>query len=133
MRISDWSSDVCSSDLRALAVDRLAQRVDDAAEPGIGRAHQRLALHHLGFAAEADALQRAEGQQQRAALAKADDLADDAPIFLGTTALSMDGAARADRQRLLEADDFDQHAEHAGDATVQAVVDGKSTRLNSSH
>src|SRR3546814_10767631 len=39
MRISDWSSDVCSSDLLAgdvgewpLAVDRVAERIDDTAE-----------------------------------------------------------------------------------------------------
>src|SRR3546814_15096776 len=42
MRISDWSSDVCSSDLRALAVagDRLrsfaARLVDDLAQLGLG-------------------------------------------------------------------------------------------------
>src|SRR3546814_13639570 len=45
MRISDWSSDVCSSDLfdahallgldRTLAVDRIAEAIDDAAEQAL--------------------------------------------------------------------------------------------------
>src|SRR3546814_2994204 len=51
MRISDWSSDVCSSDLlhfhalalgvfdRALAVDRVAEAVDDTAEKALADRH----------------------------------------------------------------------------------------------
>src|SRR3546814_4809009 len=46
MRISDWSSDVCSSDLRELAVadiggirDLLAMGIDDT-QAGVGRAQQ---------------------------------------------------------------------------------------------
>src|SRR3546814_17750460 len=49
MRISDWSSDVCSSDLAAVEVHDLA---------GIGRARTQL-LHHRGIGAlrhEADVL-----------------------------------------------------------------------------
>src|SRR5690606_1357704 len=93
---------------RPLAVHRLAQRVHDATEPGVTRPHQRLTLHHLGLAAEADTFQRAERQQQRPALAEADHLADDAPALAGA-ALGVDGAARAYRQRLLEAGDLHQH------------------------
>src|SRR3546814_2274266 len=46
MRISDWSSDVCSSDLPAagLPVERGAQRLDTL-QPGLG---QRLCLLRLG-------------------------------------------------------------------------------------
>src|SRR3546814_3215467 len=34
MRISDWSSDVCSSDLRGDCVDVLARRIDEALDSG---------------------------------------------------------------------------------------------------
>src|SRR3546814_14206997 len=35
MRISDWSSDVCSSDLVALGVDRVSPKADVARELGL--------------------------------------------------------------------------------------------------
>src|SRR3546814_1066033 len=35
MRISDWSSDVCSSDLRGLVVDRLVQLLNEELYPVI--------------------------------------------------------------------------------------------------
>src|SRR3546814_3542491 len=47
MRISDWSSDVCSSDLPALAVARDHQR---------GEAETPAALHHLRDAIDRDEL-----------------------------------------------------------------------------
>src|SRR3546814_8857944 len=34
MRISDWSSDVCSSDLLACALDRIARRASEAMQRG---------------------------------------------------------------------------------------------------
>src|SRR3546814_7279439 len=62
MRISDWSSDVCSSDLHAIdeADEREAVDPDDrqreflAAEPGDGAARAFPALETLGDLAEHD-------------------------------------------------------------------------------
>ena len=45
-------------------------------------------------------------------------------------ALRVDRAARSDRQRLLEPGDLDQHAEHPGDAAVEAVVRQLTDFLN---
>src|SRR3546814_3022104 len=55
MRISDWSSDVCSSDLRAALVDRFADHVDDTAERlwADGHADRRVGVHDLLAADEA--------------------------------------------------------------------------------
>src|SRR3546814_5380194 len=55
MRISDWSSDVCSSDLFAIGAHRqkrakaiVANPLDDV--PGIGPARKRALLMHFGTA-----------------------------------------------------------------------------------
>src|SRR3546814_9106754 len=45
MRISDWSSDVCSSDLGAVAADDAARTVPGAAADGAAPVH---AVHRLG-------------------------------------------------------------------------------------
>src|SRR3546814_13664319 len=56
MRISDWSSDVCSSDLRdlreQLVADRVAQRVVDRLEAVEVEDHQRAARLRLDRMAE---------------------------------------------------------------------------------
>src|SRR3546814_20517516 len=41
MRISDWSSDVCSSDLGEMAVDRETLRVEDQIDAGIAKRSDR--------------------------------------------------------------------------------------------
>ena len=101
---------------RALAVDRLAQRVDDAAEPGRMRPNDRLGVGDLGLAAEADAVERAERHQRRAVVAEADDLARHAAAVARD-----DGAAAADRKQMFDAADLDQHALHGSDAPVEAI------------
>src|SRR3546814_20548338 len=57
MRISDWSSDVCSSDLRALCADRPVLR--KLAEEDVGRiaAHERRSLVGIGADPVADHLE----------------------------------------------------------------------------
>src|SRR3546814_1000870 len=46
MRISDWSSDVCSSDLAGLGLDRSGARLIERGRPSLHRL-QLLALRHL--------------------------------------------------------------------------------------
>src|SRR3546814_19327195 len=51
MRISDWSSDVCSSDLGRLWIDRLSEGLSDTGErlsPADGERIVRLVAHHVG-------------------------------------------------------------------------------------
>src|SRR3546814_8382418 len=49
MRISDWSSDVCSSDLSAKLVDRLIPVSHDAdVAVGLGEEQDQLVLHRVG-------------------------------------------------------------------------------------
>ena len=94
--VADRDADL-AGEQRPLAVDRLAQRIDDAAEPALVREHLRLAFRHFRLAAEPDAVQVAERHQERAAVAEADDLARNAPSGAGD-----DRAAAADGQKPLD-------------------------------
>src|SRR3546814_11457986 len=70
MRISDWSSDVCSSDLyAALAAGESDRLLDLAAVEGLSR---RIALHH-GDLAPLDALEGGEARTAAFAFAAAAD------------------------------------------------------------
>src|SRR3546814_3186044 len=106
MRISDWSSDVCSSDLRdlreQLVADRVAQRVVDRLEAVEVEDHQRAARLRLDRMAEraAEILGEVEPVGQAGEIVEARHAGD----LLGRGALF--GDVRSDR---------------------------KSTRLNSSH
>src|SRR3546814_19299115 len=75
MRISDWSSDVCSSDLALVAARFAGEEISDlgiAAEIGrIGRAGQVDALlHPMGFASEVERTEDAGGLNPIAGLGR---------------------------------------------------------------
>src|SRR3546814_2812542 len=123
MRISDWSSDVCSSDLLVRIAERMAAR---AIERGLGgqassvcrHARQRLPpLRHV---------------EQRGVIH-----ADDAALSL---MFDVAGGAlrrfRVELRRLLRPEIGDRMAGETGpgfDALARRVAARKSTRLNSSH
>ena len=92
---------------RALAVDRVAEGVDDAAEPGQGRAHGRAPRLDADLGAGRHALDRAERHQQRAGVAEADHLGRQR-LF----AEADDLGAGADRQPRQPAAGLDQQAVH---------------------
>src|SRR3546814_8209476 len=108
MRISDWSSDVCSSDLvdgaaRVRIAQRGQQRTQDLADPGL--VHAAVAgVDALAEVAAREVRHRIIGK----AVARAADVmdADDVRVF-----------QPRDRARLV----------------LEAPPDRKSTRLNSSH
>ncbi len=102
---------------RPLAVDGLAERVDDAAEPARMRIDGGNGVGDLGLAAEADALGRAEGHEQGAAVAEADHFAREPAAVAGENV-----AAAADGEGLGCAPQLEQHAEHGGDAAVAPAV-----------
>ncbi len=102
---------------RSLAVDRLAERIDHAAEPVPRRPHHRIGADDLRLAAEPDPLEGAEGHEQGLALAKANHLAKDA-----AAAATLDLAAASDREAALDAAQLDEHAEDRRDAAVKALL-----------
>src|SRR3546814_6963408 len=104
MRISDWSSDVCSSDLTDKTYLRRAVRRTDAALVAGGR------LHHGALSVLAAA--QGTGALQRRARHRCDERGDGA------------GGAAAALRTLLR---------RPGQDLSHAPVDRKSTRLNSSH
>src|SRR3546814_8082096 len=128
MRISDWSSDVCSSDLRE-PVDEAILAPEHDRRPrdrrgGEGRAHRRLAqsfrpaISRPRFAIGAD---RREMHQ--------------CPAPGGGTGFG-DMPRAFDMERLkiaIQHPDQVDHRIRAGDGTRKTVGDRKSTRLNSSH
>src|SRR5206468_3269824 len=59
---------------RALAVDRFAERVDDAAEPTVRRMQLRRFRFDIRLATHAHAVELREGQHQRVAVAEPDNL-----------------------------------------------------------
>src|SRR3546814_13627725 len=88
MRISDWSSDVCSSDLHS-------HRIDHAAQPRPVGSDAGLTCDQLGLRAEADAVQRAERHDERASIAEAHRLARH-----GAPATGLCVAARSEERRV---------------------------------
>jgi hypothetical protein len=90
---------------RALAIDRLAMRVHDPAEPGSRRAHGGGRIGNDGPAAAADALDGGKGHHDRIVAGEADHLARDAAIYSG-----FDGEAGADRHRVNGSGDLDHEA-----------------------
>ena len=102
---------------RPLAVDRLAQRVDDAAEPAGVREDDGAGAAHLGLAAEPDPVERAERHGERPAAPETDHFRGKAPpIPRQNVAPSAHGKA------LRHAREFDQHPHHGGDPPVAAVI-----------
>ena len=96
---------------RALAVDRLAERVDDPAQPAHRRPHGRALGPDADLRARRDAFQRAERHQQGAGLAEADHLG-----LQRRRAAAIDLGARADRQPRQAAARLDQQAVDRGHA-----------------
>ena len=97
-----------------LAVARLADGVNDSAEPGRVGADHRLAVADHGAAAEPHPFERAEGHHQGASTAESHDFA----AHRRTRAARNDLAAVADRQACRGATHLDQHSQDGGDPTV---------------
>jgi hypothetical protein len=97
---------------RAQAVDGLAEGVDDAAQPGLGRTHHGALGHDLDLGAGSHALDGAERHQQGAGFAEADHLGRQ-----GRKVQALDLDPRADGQTGQPAARLDQEAVHGGDAT----------------
>src|SRR3546814_5988589 len=105
MRISDWSSDVCSSDLFEANPDILADVARMSSGPWC-----------VGFAAETEnLLEYAEAKRRRKGV----------PLLVGNLAQQ---AMNADNTELVLFDDAGHTA-----LPVLDKLDRKSTRLNSSH
>ena len=102
---------------RPFAVERFAEGVHDAAEPGLGRPDHRVEIGEFGLAAQADAFQLAERQEQGAALAEADHLAGNPALSAGD-----DGAARPYGEHALQSDNLDEQTEHTGHPSVELIV-----------
>ena len=95
----------------ALAVDGIAEGVDDAAEPGLGGTHGRAQRLDADLRARRHALHGTERHQQRTGVAEAHDLGRQR-LF----AEADDLGARADRQPGQPAASLDQEAVHGGHA-----------------
>src|SRR3546814_5076401 len=123
MRISDWSSDVCSSDLLAELVVQLPEPYVNAdwAQPGGSAAH---AMYHLSLSANPSRVWSVDVGEGTGSVAHL--LAQ--PIVVGDTVYTMDSRslvsafAATDGTRRWQVDVEDEDEE-----------DRKSTRLNSSH
>ena len=102
---------------RSLAVDRLAHRVDDAAEPGRRRPHLACGVGDHGAAAAADAVEAAERHQHGVVAGEADHLARDETVRAG-----LDHHPRADRHGVDGPGDLDHQPAHADDPAIN--VDG---------
>src|SRR3546814_7044990 len=135
MRISDWSSDVCSSDLgdalprvrgrraraqriaavarqkRRAAVERRSHGIDHTAQPRAVGPDAGLTRDQFGLRAEADPIQCAERHHERASVAE-----PDRPAGHGAPVAGLDVAAPAHRQRRPEPADLHHPAEDAGRA-----------------
>src|SRR3546814_2473892 len=110
MRISDWSSDVCSSDLHEERVAYEGGIADDVGRAGGGMARR---VHHAGF----------EGAD-REGLAVLEQLVELAPVR---------SEARFRVEDLLEHALHDVDAGADGGAAAELCLDRNSTRLNSIH
>src|SRR3546814_7274160 len=109
MRISDWSSDVCSSDLQLVAGDAVAQAARERAE--LARRQLR-GVHHEGVVVQARD-QVLAGQ-----------FADVTPGVDQRALQRRVAEAIAQRGGVLDLDEIQRAAR---------LLDRKSTRLNSSH
>ncbi len=99
---------------RALAVDRLAHRVDDAAEPARRRPHRRRGGADDGPAAAPHPFERAERHQQRILAGETDHLAGD----IAFVAAGLDHDPRADRHGVDRSGDLDHQAAHPDDPAI---------------
>ena len=102
---------------RALAVDRLAERIDHPSEPGVGRPDDRLGGRDLGLAAQADSIQGSERHEDRMAFAKADRLTDH-----GAAVARHHPAALTDRKAMVEASHLDHQAENAVNPPIELMI-----------
>src|SRR3546814_6842330 len=110
MRISDWSSDVCSSDLADVDAGRVDALVVGA-RVGAGEVHE---------------LEQAE--------LRVDSLAGERPHGAGTGGVDHHHLARVELAHEVGADDVEGRALRCEDpAVLELAEDRKSTRLNSSH
>src|SRR3546814_6576811 len=116
MRISDWSSDVCSSDLKGAKLIKAQGREGELSE-----------LAAFLFDIDWRSRSRPDSAAQRAALGEAERT---------RATLSADERTRIEAARRQVFADFERHSKawralKIGQALV--LVDRKSTRLNSSH
>src|SRR3546814_749298 len=143
MRISDWSSDVCSSDLRLYEIGSAMQKVHDIPvlhDIALALGAQLASLACLGLAAQRDIIGKSDGFGADEALL---EIAVDLARRLGRGRALVDGP----RARLLRPDGKEgqqveqlvsgaDHARQPGFVQphlLQEQQDRKSTRLNSSH
>src|SRR3546814_7428145 len=114
MRISDWSSDVCSSDLAALAVQAFQQRGFLAADIGTG-AHAHFEVEIVSRAADFGTEAAGIAGDLDGSLRNADGVR----VFRAAVDVALGGAHRVAG----DGHALDQH---------EGIADRKSTRLNSS-
>ena len=100
--VADRDADL-AVEQRTLAVDRFAQRIDDASQPAFVRENFRLAIGDFSLATQADAIQVAERHQERAPIAEAYDLTRNAPSGTGD-----DRTAATDGQKPLDSPHFNE-------------------------
>src|SRR3546814_6654586 len=139
MRISDWSSDVCSSDLHFLEADRIAEdgeRIIRRVAARLDRDfRESLVLRAIAFLIVAAAAAEKLRRPRRLLVLALDRMGNFGEPFHWRLAVVEDVAERAG-EHLLEADG--EHAVGAAerDALARKIergrADRKSTRLNSS-
>jgi hypothetical protein len=107
----------------AQAVDGAAQRVHHPAEPGFRRAHAPGLRAHLGRAAPAHPVQRAEGQRQRPVAGESDHLAGHhGPLPSGAPGVDADVEPPAELHGAHGARHLDEQAAHRHDAAEHLQV-----------
>src|SRR3546814_6322581 len=133
MRISDWSSDVCSSDLRDVEAGLPREAVGDAAERTDDVA-QRPVVHvddpPPAYPAQIDAklvapIDMVVDQRREQVVRRSDGVKIAGEVEVDVLHRHDLGVAAAGRAAL--------HAEARTDAGLAQTEDRKSTRLNSSH
>src|SRR3546814_1130787 len=123
MRISDWSSDVCSSDLGAEWPH--GRLIDRRRHLFRMPRHQQEAFSFLGQAADLTAIMDRFPHDKTVVAEQRDDLIEEMP------------AARHDKRHVFEYEELGQivfpRLKRQPDGTNGQPIDRKSTRLNSSH
>jgi hypothetical protein len=102
---------------RSLAVDRASERVDDAAEPSLGRPYTGGFVAHMSRAAPPHAFERAERHREGPLAGKPDNLAGHSGAAAG---LDLEPSAHmhgGDRPR-----DLDEEPANAGDAAINIEI-----------